>query len=74
MRLIRLKVFPNSPKRSATEKEDGSLELRFSAAPEKGKANKVVVEMASEFFGVSPSKVKIVKGLSSRNKLLSIDG
>lgn len=71
--IISVKVFPNSPKKSVIKKEDGSLEVRFSVVPEKGKANERLLDLVSEFFGVSPSRVKILKGAASRNKLLSID-
>lgn len=71
--IISVKVFPNSPKKSVVKKEDGSLEVRFSAVPEKGKANERLLDLVSEFFGVSPSRVKILKGAASRNKLLSVD-
>jgi len=73
MSLVSVKVFPNSPKKSVVKKNDGSLELRFSAVPEKGKANKVVMELVAGFFGVSPSKIRIVKGARARNKLLSVN-
>jgi len=71
--IISVKVFPNSPKKSVVKTEDGSLEVRFSAVPEKGKANERLLDLVSEFFGVSPSRVKILKGAASRNKLLSVD-
>lgn len=73
MSFIPVRVFPNSPKRSVVKKDDGSLELRFSAVPEKGKANKIVMELVAGFFGISPSKIRIVKGARTKNKLLSID-
>jgi len=73
MNFISVKAFPNSSKKSVVKKDDGSLELRFSTIPEKGKANKAVIGLVADFLGVSPSKIKIVKGARIRNKLLSID-
>lgn len=40
--------------------------------PEDGKANKKVIELLAEYFKVSKSQVKIVKGEISRNKIIEI--
>jgi hypothetical protein len=73
MTLISLKVFPKSVKKSVLRKKDGSLEARFSAVPEKGKANKIAIDMVAEFLGIPASRIKIIKGARERNKLISID-
>ena len=44
---------------------DGSLQVRVSARPEKGKANKRVVELLATEFGVPKSGVTILRGQTS---------
>ena len=52
----------------------GVLEVRVAAPPVKGKANKELVTLLSQILGVSQSKLTIVKGHTSRNKTIAIDG
>jgi hypothetical protein len=73
MSFLNVKVFPGSVKKSIIKKEDGSLEVRLPIAPEKGKANKVVIDMVADFFHTSASRVKIIKGARGKNKVFLID-
>lgn len=44
----------------------------LNVIPEKGRANKALQVLLAELFGVAPSAVRIVKGATSRTKLVSI--
>ena len=46
----------------------------MTAAPERGEANKAVVELLAKKLGVSKSCVTLVRGLASRDKVVRIDG
>ena len=50
------------------------LKVRLKAPPVDGKANKELVKWASVYFGISKSQVKLIRGLSSRQKTLQIVG
>ncbi len=54
------------------EDRDGVLVVGIKALPEKGKANQELVKKPAKYFEVSESKVKIISGLSSRNKVIEI--
>ncbi|MCD6575678.1 MAG: DUF167 domain-containing protein [Nanoarchaeota archaeon] len=69
--IVEVKVVPKSSKISV-EKKNGKLHVKLTAPPEKGKANKQLVEVLAEHFGVSKSKVKILKGETSHNKVVEI--
>ncbi|NPA12994.1 MAG: DUF167 domain-containing protein [Aquificae bacterium] len=69
---IQVKVKPSSKKEGIRQIEEGYLEVRVNKPPEKGKANQRVVELLAEHFGVSKSKVKLLKGETSREKLFEI--
>lgn len=52
---------------------DGELyKVYVTAAPEKGKANKKMIELLAEYFKASKSQIKIIKGEISRNKIVEI--
>ena len=48
--------------------------LRLQAPPVDGKANEACIRFFAERFGVAASAVRIVQGLSSRVKLIEIEG
>lgn len=73
VRLIKAKVHPRSKFQSVEEKDKDQYFIRVVSAPEKGKANREAVELLAGYLGISPSMVKVVKGVSSRHKLFSVE-
>ncbi len=69
---IKVKVLPKSS-RCSVEHCGDIYRVKVTAAPDKGKANKAVIELISDFLSVSKSKIKIVKGLTGREKVLLIE-
>ena len=53
---------------------DGILQVRVSAPPVKGKANRELTAFLSQILGVSRSSLTIIKGQTSRNKVIAIEG
>ena len=51
-----------------------SFKVYVTAPPEKGKANKKMIELLSEYFKVPKSQIRILKGEISRNKIVDIAG
>jgi len=72
--LLRLKVYPNAGRSEVTGFTDGVLHIRVAAPPVKGKANKELTAFLSQTLGVSSSSLTIVKGHTSRNKVMAIAG
>jgi len=54
--------------------EDGVLPARVSAPPVDGKANKALCRLVAKRAGVAPSRVSVVRGEKSRQKLLLVEG
>ena len=50
------------------------LKVRVAALPEAGKANKALIALIAETFGVSRSAVTIASGETARLKLIDIAG
>jgi uncharacterized protein len=46
--------------------------IYLRSKPEKGKANKELIERLASYFVVSKGKVQIISGLTSRNKVVEI--
>lgn len=51
---------------------DGRIKLKVSAPPVDGAANKAVVDFFAKFFLVAKSKVLIISGEKSRNKVVLV--
>ncbi|WP_297454417.1 DUF167 domain-containing protein [Persephonella sp.] len=70
--IIKVKVKPNAKKNEIKQIEENFYEVRVTVVPEKGKANKKVVELLSDYLNVPKSRIKLVRGETSREKLFEI--
>jgi hypothetical protein len=52
----------------------GELLVKVRAAPADGAANGAVLRTIAHAAGVAPSRLKLVRGATSRTKIVSIDG
>jgi hypothetical protein len=68
---LKIKVIPNT-KDSEVVEEIGFLKVKVDAPAKEGKANKRLIEILADYFKIPKSKVKILKGEGSRNKLIEI--
>ena len=70
---LALKVIPKSAKNEIVGLlEDGSLKIKITAAPEKGKANSAIREFLAAEFGVPKRNIEVVRGERSSTKLVVI--
>lgn len=53
---------------------DGVLQARVTAPPVDGRANKALCKLIAKRAGVAPSRVAVVRGAKSRDKLVRVDG
>jgi uncharacterized protein (TIGR00251 family) len=70
---IKVKVIPRAKKQEFITLPDGSLRIKLRSVPEKGKANKELIELIAGHYGVSRSSVSIIKGEFAREKIVSIE-
>ncbi len=71
---LKIKVTPGAQVSEVVgEMTDGTLKVRIHAAPEKGKANDELVRVLAKHFGVSKSAVQVVRGHTSRQKVVTIE-
>ena len=67
-------VHPGAARNEITGCIDGVLHIKIAAAPVKGKANRELVGVLSRQLGVSKGSIDIIKGFTSRNKIIAVDG
>jgi len=68
-----VRVHPNARKNELVGFSNGIWQVKVSASPVEGKANAAVVALLSELLGVSKSRLSVIKGHTSRNKVIAVD-
>lgn len=71
---IQVKVQPRSSRKGVEGVVGEALKVNLTAPPAEGAANEQLIEVLSEAFGVGKSSVGILRGHSSRNKVVEIKG
>jgi len=71
--LVRVKAKPRSKKEGVKEITKDYFEVRVNQPPEKGRANERIAELLAEYFKVPKSRVKLVKGETSKEKVFEIE-
>jgi hypothetical protein len=71
---IEVQVQPKSSHDEIVGFQDGRIKVKVTAPPEGGKANERLREIIARAFGVSKSSIKIIRGETSRLKILKILG
>lgn len=71
---IRIRVQPRANRDSVDVSADGTIRVRVTAAPERGKANDAVTKLLAKRLGVSKSSVSITRGHTGRVKTIQIEG
>tara|TARA_B100001079_G_C16277163_1_gene454794 strand:- start:265 stop:516 length:252 start_codon:yes stop_codon:yes gene_type:complete len=66
-------VQPKASRNQVDGFEDGTLRLRVTAPPAEGKANAEVIALLAKTLGLSKSRLEIVRGHNSRDKVVSIE-
>lgn len=71
-RKIHVIVRPGARKTDVTKIADGEFRVSVCARAVDGKANHALIELLAAYFNVAKSKVKIIRGPSSRHKIIEI--
>lgn len=70
---INVRVIPRSSK-SELAWEQGAIRARLKAPPVDGAANKALLELLAERLAIPRSAITIVRGTTSRQKMVEIEG
>jgi uncharacterized protein len=71
---IRVKVIPKSSKTElAGILPDGTWKIKVAAAPEKGQANRALLDFLARHLSVAKSRIRIMSGETSQRKRIHVD-
>ncbi len=69
---IRVKAKPNSRVEAVKQIENDYYEIKVSVPPEKGKANKRIIELLSKHLKIPKSNITIIRGEASKEKIFNV--
>lgn len=69
---LAVKVTPGAREESVTLAEDAVL-VKVRAPADKGAANDAVIAVVARALGLAPSRLTMLRGATSRQKLLAVD-
>jgi hypothetical protein len=70
--IIKVKIVPGSSKNKIIGAYNDALKITITALPVEGKANKKCIAYLAKYFDVAKSKIEIISGQTSKNKLIKI--
>jgi hypothetical protein len=70
--VVKVKIVPGSSQNKIVGVYDNALKITITAPPVEGKANKKCIAYLAKYFDVAKSKIEIISGKSSKNKLIKI--
>ncbi len=68
---IAVRVTPNASRNAVTD-ADGQVQVHVTAVPEDGRANREVVRLLATALGVAKSRLVLVRGQRSRDKVFRL--
>jgi uncharacterized protein (TIGR00251 family) len=71
---LSVRVQPRARREELAGERDGALLVRVTAPPVDGRANDAVRRLIARRLRVAPSRVSVVRGASTRDKLLEVEG
>jgi uncharacterized protein len=69
---IAVKVQPNAHRSEVAGLTGGVWKIKIAAHPDKGKANQELIDFLSDKLAISKDSITILRGHTSRNKVLLI--
>ncbi len=70
--LIKVKAFPKAKKNKVIKKTKDSFDVFVKEKPVKGLANIAIKQTLADYFKISESKLRLVRGFKQNNKIFEI--
>ena len=67
-----VRVIPKARQNDVSLDADGTIRIHTTAVPADGAANDAVIKMLAKHFDVPKSSIRIIRGATSRNKVIEI--
>ena len=71
---ISVRVQPRASRDRLGEFRDGALRISVTAPPHDGRANAAVLELLADALSIARSRLRIVRGHASRDKVVEVNG
>lgn len=71
---LRVRLQPRARRDEVVGERDGRIVIRVTAPPVEGRANAALCRLVAKAVGVPPSRVGVVRGQGTRDKLVRVDG
>jgi uncharacterized protein (TIGR00251 family) len=71
---IKVRVQPRAGRDEIAGERHGALLVRVTAPPAEGRANHALRKLLARRLGVAAGRVTVVRGTSSKDKLIEVDG
>lgn len=71
---IEVRVQPRAKKNAITAQAGGVWKLQVTAPALEGKANEACIEFLARGLGIARSRVRLLRGEKSRNKVFELEG
>ena len=69
---ISIRVIPNAKTSKVEKDRDGILKVWVKGKPFRGEATEEVAGVLSQYYKIPKSQIKVIKGFTSRNKIVEI--
>lgn len=71
---LRVRVSPGAGRSAVVGRHGDGWKVRVAAAPERGRANAALVQLLADALAVPRSRVQLVSGAASRDKIVELAG
>jgi len=71
---IEIHLQPGAKRNEVVGFKEGVLYAKVTALPQKGQANRALLELMAQTLGTPKSSVDIIRGQSSRSKVIAVQG
>ena len=72
--ILPVRAQPGARRNEIRGVQDGALKVCVTASPEKGKANKALVELLAKSLGLKKSQIELISGQTSHQKRFLLRG
>lgn len=71
---LHIRLQPNARRNEVVGFQNEVLRLRVTAPPHEGRANKAMIDLLSDALDIPKSRIDILRGHTTRDKLVVIEG
>lgn len=70
---IAVRVTPRASRNGVVLDDTGAIRIHVTTVPEDGRATQAAVRLLAKSMGVAPSRLTLIRGAASRDKLFRLD-